>query len=134
MLCRQMGTPPNIPGASQYARTCFNDALIRTGVCIFLGILGFWYPFWYAGRLGGPEVDSRAGVVFVWTLLIIFGYTLYSTLTFRGAYRLTPVTNRLKRSLAIPALAVLCWLPFLWIVGSIIWLMGDEAFEFGKIH
>src|SRR5689334_20441984 len=129
-----MDTPPIIPGTGQYERQCFNDALIRTGVCILLGIFGFWYPVWYGGRLGGPEVDSRAGGVLIRTLPIIFGYALFSTLSFRGAYRLTPVANRVKRSLKIPALALLCWLPFLWIAGSIIWLIGYEAFEFGKSH
>jgi hypothetical protein len=129
-----MDVRPIIPGSSQFECQSLKDALVRTGVCILIGIIGFWYPIWYGWTLGEPQVDSRAGVILVWTLPIIFGYALSSTLTFRGAYRLTPATNRLKRSLTIPALAVLCWLPFLWIVGSIIWLMGYEAFEFGKSH
>src|SRR4029077_18858785 len=115
-------------------RDYFNDAVVRTGVCVTLGIIGFWYPCWYDWQLGGPQVDSRAGMVLVWPLPIIFSYALYSTLALRGAYRLTPVTNRLKRSLGIPALALLCWLPFLWIVVNITWLIGCEAFEFGKSY
>lgn len=126
-----MDVPPIIPDTGQYKRPCFNDALIRTGVCILLGVIGFWYPIWYGWKLGEPQVDSRAGMVLGWTLPIIFSYALLSTLSSRSAYRLTPVTNRLKRSFTI-ALALLCWLPFLWVVGSIIWLIGDAAFEFGK--
>lgn len=129
-----MHIPPTISGAAPYEREPYKDAVIRTGVCVLLGIVGFWYPCWYDWRLGGSQVDSQAGFVLNWTLPIIFGYALYSTLTFRRAYRLTPVTNRLKRSFTIPSLALLCWLPFLWIVLKITWLIGYAAFEFGKSY
>jgi hypothetical protein len=103
------------------------DVLFRTGACVAVGIIGFWYPIWLGREFDGSE-DSRMGVVFLVSLPAILGFAILATgdIT-RNAMQACGPRRGLGRALAGVAL-VLCWAPILYlgyaILRVVIMLLG----------
>ena len=78
-----METPPVI---ATYNPARMRDFWLRCFFAIVIGVVGFWWPEWYASRIP-PELDSRVGIVFIYTLPFIVGAGAWATLSFKRAYR-----------------------------------------------
>ena len=72
---------------------------------IVINVVGFWWPTWYMSRIP-PEIDSRVGIVFVYTLPCIVVAGFWATMAFRWAYRPRCVSVGLLLLVWAPALIV----------------------------
>jgi hypothetical protein len=86
------------------------DFLLRSVCTIFIGIVGFWWPYWYASRIP-PQYDSRAGFVFMGTLPFVIAAATWATMSFRRSFRPRYVSF---------GLLLLVWAPLLLMAGSVI--------------
>ena len=105
-----MEMPPVI--AAQKS-TRMRDFHIRCVFAVIIGIVGYWYPEWYASRIP-PELDSRVGIVFIHTLPFIFAAAAWATASFKWEYR--------PRSVSA-GLLLLVWAPVL-IFGTRMFLVS----------
>jgi len=79
----QMETPPVI---ATYNPARMRDFYLRCLCAIAIGVVGFWWPNWYASRIP-PELDSRIGMACILGVPFIIGAAIWATMAFRRAYR-----------------------------------------------
>jgi hypothetical protein len=111
-----MQAPPVI---SPNDHTRAKDFRLRSLSAIVIGTVGFWWPFWYDSRFP-PEIDSRLGMVFIFTLPFILAAAVWATYDFRLAHR--------PRYLSA-TLLLLAWSPLLFVGLGIIRAVFAFAFS-----
>jgi hypothetical protein len=108
-----MEIPPAISAVGAGGKTDVKDAMIRSGVSLTLGIIGFWYPVWYDWKLDTP--DTRLGMVLLWTLPVILIYGIQAGHSLHRAFRTMWAGRRFGSALAFLSLGIVCWAPLLWM-------------------
>lgn len=86
------------------------DAVTRASFCIVVEGIGFWYPIWVERQLG--TTDSRIGLIYIWSLPIIFAYVFYSTIFILRDFRQMSDYQWFRRLVILPLIGCLIWHPF----------------------
>jgi hypothetical protein len=113
---KRVEVPPVIPPENSTRRV---DFFSRSVVAIIISAIGFWGPLWYQSQFPG-YVDSRLGIVFIFTLVFIVAAAIWASLAFRIAHR--------PRFLSA-ALLLLVWFPILYFGSKISELIFYIAFD-----
>jgi hypothetical protein len=102
------------PDLPKWAANVVSEALIRTTISLVMDVIGFWFPWWWDSRYGGP--DSRTGFFFLWSLPVIAYYAARATMSLVHAYHYAPASRLLFRWPLAAGLVLLCWAPIAFVV------------------